>query len=194
MTTSIELVLLKCVRCGTFVPAEEDEVAWVCAQCGQGLQLTPAGLSPLTVNWAAAQPGAAREVRWLPFWVFTGTANFYRRESYGGQNQPDKLWNSPRRFYIPAFPAPLEQMETLGADLTRKQLALTAGPAIGLLKNCTLFPDDARHAAEFVVLTIEADRKDKLKNVEFTLDLNEPELWVLPFEGEAEVRNLVTSV
>jgi len=33
---------------------------------------------------------------------------------------------------------------------------------------------------EFVVLTIEADRKDKLKTVEFRLDLGEPELWVLP--------------
>ena len=186
MTTSIELVLLKCLRCGTHVPAGEDEVAWVCAQCGQGLQLTPAGLAPLAVNWAAARPGASG-VRWLPFWVFAGAVSFRSREVYGvfgSGSQPDKLWSSPRRFYIPAFPAPLQQMQTLGADLTRKQVELKPGPPGGALANCTLFPDDARHAIEFVVLTIEAGRSDKLKTVEFTLDLNEPELWVLPFVGE----------
>ena len=177
---SIELVMLKCLQCGRHLPSGEEEVAWVCAQCGQGMQLASDGLAPLTVNWAAARPGKV-QIRWLPFWVFTGTVNFIRRENYGGKSEPDKLWSAARRFYIPAFPASLDQLEALGADLTRKQIALKAGPAIGGLKDCTLFPDEARHAIEFVVLTIEAERKDKLKTVEFNLDLNEPELWVLPF-------------
>ena len=181
---SIELVLLKCLHCGTHVPAGEEEVAWVCAQCGQGMQLSSDSLASLTVNWAAARLGSA-QIRWLPFWIFTGTVRFLRRENYGGRSDPDPLWSAPRRFYIPAFPTTLDQLETLGADLTRKQIALKAGPAIGALKDCTLFPDDARHAVEFVVLTIEAERKDKLKTVEFSLNLSEPELWMLPFAGEA---------
>lgn len=179
MTTSLELVLLKCLHCGTHVPAGEEEVAWVCAQCSQGMQLSSEGLAPLTVNWAAPRPGAA-QLRWLPFWVFTGTVTFLRRENYGGKSEPDKLWSGPRRFYVPAFPTSLDQLETLGADLTRKQITLKAGPAAGALKDCTLFPGDARQVVEFVVLTIEADRKDKLKTVEFRLELSEPELWVLP--------------
>ena len=190
MTTSIELILLKCLRCGRPLPAAEEEVAWVCAQCGQGMQLTDAGLAPLALNWAAPRPGAT-DLRWLPFWVFSGTVTFSRRENYGGRSEPDKLWSGPRRFYIPAFPVPLQQMETLGADLTKQQIPLRPGPPMGALQNCTLFPADARLAAEFVVLTIEADRKDKLKGAEFRLDLNEPEMWVLPFEGEAEARSLV---
>lgn len=51
-----------------------------------------------------------------------------------------------------------------------------------------LHPDDAWQAAEFVVLTIEADQKDKLRAVEFALDLGEPELWVLPFVEQRELR------
>jgi len=189
MTTSVELVLLKCLRCTASVPAQEEEVAWVCVQCGQGMQLTSTGLAPLTVNWAAARRKTS-EIRWLPFWVFSGTIKFIRRESYSGRSESDKLWKAPRRFYVPAFPAPLEHIETLGADLTRKQVALKAGPAIGALTSCTLFPGDARQAVEFVVLTIEADRKDKLRAVEFTLDLGESELWVLPFAGKDEVGEL----
>jgi hypothetical protein len=193
MKPSIELVLLKCLRCGAHLPAGEEEVAWVCAQCGQGMQLTPDGLAPLTVQWAAARPGV-QGASWLPFWVFGGTVHLARRETYGVNlfgGGPDRLWEARRRFYVPAFPAPLEQLETVGADLTRRQIPLNAGPPAGALKDCTLFPDDARQAAEFVVLTIEADRKDKLKTITFTLNLDEPELWVLPFAGEVGARNLV---
>ena len=187
MPASVELVLLKCLRCGKGIPAAEEEVAWVCAQCGQGMQLTPDGLAPLEVNWAAPRPGAA-QIRWLPFWVFTGAVIFLRRETYNVlKSAPDRLWESPRRFYIPGFPTTLEQLGELGAELTRKQAALQAGPPVGELQNCTLFPDDARQAAEFVVLTIEAKQKDKLKGVDFRLDLGEPEMWVVPFVGETLV-------
>jgi hypothetical protein len=189
VTTSVELVLLKCLKCATHLPAEEAEAAWVCAQCGQGMQLTPDGLAPLTVNWAAARPGAPGAI-WLPFWVFAGTVHFASRENYGGRSDPDKLWEARRRFYVPAFPASLEQIETIGADLTRKQIPLKAGPPVGALKNCALLPGDAEQAAQFIVLTIEADRRDKLKTVAFTLNLDAPELWVLPFVGETGARNL----
>jgi len=192
MTTSVELVLLKCPRCSTPVPAAEEEVAWVCSQCNQGLQLTPTGLALLTVNWAVAQAGSGK-IQWLPFWVFTGTVTFRSRETYGfgSGSQPDKLWSAPRRFYVPAFPLPIEQLQTWGADLTRRQVPLKPGQAVGTLTQCTLPPEDARQAAEFVVLTIEAAQSDKLKSVNFTLNLNEPELWLLPFAGEAGRQSLV---
>ncbi len=189
MTTSVQLTVLKCVRCSAFVPAQEEEVAWVCAPCGQGLQLTEAGLAALTINWAAARPGAPA-LRWLPFWVSRGTVRFARRESYRGSRAPDALWNVPRRFYIPAFALPLPAMQTLGADLTRRQVALKAGSPQGALSGCTLHLADARQAAEFIVLSIEAAQSDKLKRVDFTLQLEAPALWLLPFAGEAEARNL----
>jgi hypothetical protein len=34
--------------------------------------------------------------------------------------------------------------------------------------------------AEFILLGIEADRKDALKTLNFTLDLERPQLWILP--------------
>jgi len=184
MTTSVQLIALKCLRCAELIPAEENEVAWVCGQCSQGVQLTDDGLAPLDVNWAAAKEKASA-VRWLPFWVFDGAVTFSRRKSFGLlQHGPDKLWEARRRFYVPAFSASLEQLETLGADLTRKQVQLKADRPAGGLNGCVMFPQDARQAIEFIVLTIEAERKDKLREVDFSLDLSQPDLWVLPFEGE----------
>ncbi|MCC6187388.1 MAG: hypothetical protein IT318_00010 [Anaerolineales bacterium] len=184
MTGSVELVLLKCLKCGTPVPAEEDEVAWTCATCGQGLQLVEDGLVTLEVRWAAAPPGQ-RPDRWLPLWVMHGTVRFLRRETYSGRGEPHELWQQPASFFVSAFPCSLQQLERLGADLTQQQPQLQPGPAAGPLRGCTLLPQDARAAAEFVVLTIEAERKDKLKYVDFDLLLSRsPELWVLPFAGD----------
>lgn len=189
MSTSVELVLLKCPQCSTPIPAEEDEVAWVCAICGLGLQLTDDGLRPLAVNWSARRAGRPE---WLPFWILTGTAAFGIRESYGGQAKQNPLWTGPRRFYVPAYTADLTEIETLGSELTRNQLPLEPGPPAGLLQHCTLLPEDARRAAEFIVATIEADRKDKVRNMSFTLNVGGAELWMLPFEGGREVRHLVS--
>jgi hypothetical protein len=183
MTNSIALTLLKCPQCSTPVPAEENEVAWVCATCGAGLQLTETGLAPLAVHWAAPRAGAHVD-GWRPFWVFAGTARFSRRESYSGHTDPEPLWNNALHFYVPAYACPLAQMLSLGAGLTQRQPALQAAAPPAALAGCTFLPDDARQALEFVVLTIEAARPDKLKSVAFDLQLSPPELWVLPFAGD----------
>jgi len=50
--------------------------------------------------------------------------------------------------------------------------------------------------AEFIVLGIEADRKDKVREIQFTVQLSAPELWVLGLgnsQGEAiRIRQLAT--
>jgi hypothetical protein len=179
MTTSVELVLLKCIKCEMAVEAAEDEVAWACANCGQGLLLEDGGLGPLAVHWAAAAPGS-RDFQWHPFWILSGTVAFAKRQTYGRSGQADPLWREPRRFYVPAFPAPLAELERIGGHLTRQQPALPPGPAMGQVQRCTLLPYDARRVAEFIVLTIEAARKDKLRAIGFELLLGAPELWMLP--------------
>ena len=186
--TSVQLVPMTCIKCATPMRAEETEIAWTCERCEQGMLLTPNGLAPLTVRWANTKAGA--NAKWYPFWSFTGAVRFARRDSFGGRSEPDKLWNESQQFFIPAYAATLQELEVIGAELLKKRLNPVSGPAAGQLPPVAVFPDDARHAAEFVVLTIEADRRDKLKVVEFTIQASEPELWVLPFRGEVGVGNL----
>jgi len=44
----------------------------------------------------------------------------------------------------------------------------------------TLLPEDVRPLAEFILIGIEADRKDMIKELHFDLKLSQPALWVLP--------------
>ncbi len=186
--TSVQLVPMTCIKCAMPLRAEENEIAWTCEKCEQGMLLTANGLAALTVKWAAAK--AETNLKWHPFWSFIGTVRFARRDSFGGRSEQDKLWNEPQQFFIPAYAAGLQELETIGAELLKKHLNPAPGPAVGKLPSVAVFPDDAKQAAEFVVLTIEADRKDKLKSVEFAIQSSEPELWVLPFKGEAHASQL----
>ncbi len=183
MSGSIELVLLKCPQCSTPLPAEEEEIAWVCANCGQGWQLNDTGLAAQVVRWMAVPPNAKPDT-WRPIWVFAGQVTFTQRENWQRAAEPDALWQRPVRFYVPAYTCPLEHLEKLGAELTRNQTIFPTGPALGAIKGVTLLPADAAAAAEFIVLTIEAERKDKIKVVNFTLNFGPADLWMVPYRGD----------
>ncbi|MBN2549246.1 MAG: hypothetical protein JXB15_08820 [Anaerolineales bacterium] len=177
MDKPIELVPLVCLRCSTPVPAEIEEVAWACAQCGQGMMLDEdQGLLPLEINCAA---GIAPNVPGKPFWVADGRVAL-KRETYDRQTgESEQFWSQPRRFLIPAFNSTLENLINLGTSLLLQPPSLQPGPA-ARFEPVTLSPNNILPIAEFIVIAIEANRKDKLKKVDFSLQLSPPVLWILP--------------
>jgi len=56
---------------------------------------------------------------------------------------------------------------------------LSSGPATPF-EAVTLKREDLSAAAEFIVMAIEAGRKDKIKRIDFELKLSKPVLWILP--------------
>jgi len=174
------LVALLCPNCQFQLPAQPEEVAWVCAQCGQAslLDETQAGgLRAIAVHYAAGVPAGGKG---RPFWVADGHVNL-QRETYSGNrgNEALQFWGNGRRFFVPAFKVPLEQMVSLGMDLVTRQPALQPGQPAWFLP-ITVGPADVRPLAEFIVLGVEAGRSDKLKSVSMELQLGTPELWIMP--------------
>jgi len=171
-----------CFKCDTPLPAGSDEVAWVCARCGQALLLDETearGLVPLEVQYAA---GIDPVKKGKPFWVADGRvllqrATFSTFSDKAGDAR--LLWSQPRRFFIPAFEVPLQTLAELGPHLLLNPPTMTPGPAVPI-EPVTLSPADLPALAEFIVLAIEANRSDMLKQVQIQVSLFEPALWVLP--------------
>lgn len=179
MTAPVALIPLKCVQCETPVPAQPDEVAWVCAQCGQGLLLDEErGLVPLEVHFAA---DATAEGRGNPFWVTDGTVTL-QRETYGASGkkaeEARRFWGQPRRFFVPAFTCPLDMLISLGTGLLLRPPELQPGSPLPFAP-VTLLPQDVAALVDFVVVAIEAERTDKVKSVHFSTRLDSPSLWIL---------------
>jgi len=178
MDQPVELIPLVCPKCNTQVPAEVDEVAWVCAQCGQGLLLDEQkGLAQIEVHFTTGIPSGAKG---KPFWVADGQVAT-RRQTYTGNQDSDaqKFWSQPRRFFIPAFSCTLDDRLNLAMNLMIHPPALQAGPAAPF-EGVLIHLEDVTAATEFVIMAIEAGRKDKLKELDISLKLSTPVLWILP--------------
>lgn len=178
MDQTVVLIPVLCLKCSAPIPAEPDQVAWVCPVCHQALLLDDqTGLQPLELYYAATlQPGGAGK----PYWVADGQV-VLQRETFGSNKNSDaaQFWSLPRRFFIPAYRAPLEELLTRATDLLYKPPPLQAG-APGRFEPITLDVSDIHTAAEFIVLAVEAARPDRLKKITFELKLSKPVLWVLP--------------
>ena len=180
MDQPVELVPLLCLKCSTPIPASADESAWVCAQCGQGMLLDPKiGLVPLDVHYAA---GILPNTPGKPYWVADGQVTL-SRESYGSGGKEGReaelFWSQPRRFFLPAFAASLEALLSQAIQMLLQPPPLQNGPA-ARFESVTASVEDVQPAAEFIVMAIEAGRKDKAKKIDFALKLSHPELWILP--------------
>ena len=113
MVQPVELIPLVCLKCDTPLPAQPDEVAWVCTRCGQGLLLDETaerGLSLLEVQYAAGIDPAGKG---KPFWVVEGRVDLQRSTYESVSNkagEAQQLWSQPRRFFIPASDLPLQTL------------------------------------------------------------------------------------
>jgi hypothetical protein len=177
---TIALAPLVCLHCSTPIPAETDERAWVCAQCGQGMALdTQKGLLPLQVYYAEGIPP---NTPGKPFWVSQGQVTLERdvyRSSGRSAQEAGQFWSQPRRFIIPAYPTSQEDLLAQAARFLLQPPALKPGSPAGF-EPVTLSMEDIQPVAEFIVMAIEAGRKDMLKNIRFTLKLTLPTLWIMP--------------
>jgi hypothetical protein len=175
----VELIPLVCSRCTAPVPAEPGERAWLCSQCGQGLYLDETeGLQGLEIAFAAGIPQAKLG---RPFWVTDGQVSV-QRETYSSRNSnkdAQTFWSKPQRFFVPAYTCSLEEMVTLGSDLLLRPPAVNPGVPARFLP-VTLALADVTSAVEFIVVALEAGRKDKLRRLQLNLQLSPPRLWVLP--------------
>jgi len=178
MNDAIRLVPLTCVRCQSPLAAMPDEIAWVCSTCQQAQILTgPAGLQALDLHYSAAVPaGAAGK----PFWVADSQLSLERQTYSGNESRAmQAFWEAPRRFYIPAYTLSLMELVETGAHYLQQQPVLQDGSPCGFVP-VTLYPEDVQPMAEFILLGIEASRKDALQALHFNLQLSEPQLWILP--------------
>jgi hypothetical protein len=153
-------------------------MAYVCSNCGQGMALhLEEGLQPLNVFYH-------REIMsnqiGRPFWVADGRVQVDRQMYSGDKSEKArKFWSQPRQFFVPAYTLPIENLLEIGAKMVKDPPRLEPGPACRFT-TVSLPKADVSEVAEFIVMEIEAQRWDKLKEVHIQVDLGEAMLWVLP--------------
>jgi hypothetical protein len=178
MSQSIALTPLICPNCATPIPANADEIAWVCAQCRQCYLLNHEDrLVPLQIQY---QQRTQDVECGFPYWVTTAKVDLLR-ETLRGNLTKDSLqfWQNPRTVFIPAYSTEMEALLKKAEALIKNPPVLFSAEMM-TFKPVILSLVDLRAYVEFLVMQIEADRQDNLKQLTFELQLSDPVLWILP--------------
>ncbi len=177
--SQISLQPLRCIQCQNDIPAEIDEVVWVCQQCGQAQMLENGQkLIPQEIHYHA---NVRNDTPGHPFWVAEGRIHMERYTFWGINNIDEAInfWKKPRQFFIAGFELPIENVIQWGKYYLQNPIDLKPGLPANFLP-ITLEVNDVQAIADIIVVGIEASRPDKLKEINFTLTLSLPELWILP--------------
>ncbi len=176
----VKLIPLVCIQCGQPIVAQPGEVCWVCSTCGKGNLLGGDGV--LKAQTVFFSPQLQSEVKGKPFWVTQGQVAITKRDTYQGNSSREaaEFWAKPRLFFIPAFAAPLETLVSTGMALLKNPVYIQQAGSPCDFVGVTSGLEDIRPLAEFIVLAIEAERRDALKVLNFDLKLQPPQLWILP--------------
>jgi len=173
-----------CPTCHAGLDGESEQVVFVCPQCAAGWMLddapgTPVRLRALTIRYAPELRGSALG---RPFWVAGGQVQVGRRDVHGRgsqERQAVEQWATPRRFFVPAFKCDLNSAIDFGRRLLSEGPRPPAGSAAPFVP-AVVPARDLGGLAEFVIVSLEAERGDNRKTLRMALELGEPELWILP--------------
>lgn len=181
----MQLVALKCPTCGqNLKPLSNEAVVVSCGNCKTAVSLHQSGIKAIDVKYAP--PSSDKVETWLPLWVYTGKVNIKRRESQGSSKGADKdaakLWGNAQRLYVPAWQEPVRQAREIGSRFVVRQLVFEAiEPTDAMvMQEATVSPEDGLKLLDFIVLSLEASRKDWLEDLKFEIQTMGHELWAIP--------------
>lgn len=185
----MKLLLLRCPVCQEPLKPADRDIVLPCANCHEAIRLDDqTGISQATVRYAVPlNPNQVTD--WLPVWVSHGRVNITTRKTQGVNQKALKasqaMWSQPRTLYAPAWELPIPQARKIGSGLTESQPMWVEGarPSNQLFKAANVASADVRNLIELIILTIEAERKDWLEDLAFTLEVPPPELWIVPAEN-----------
>lgn len=181
----MQLIALKCPTCGqNLLPKSNEAVVISCLNCLTAVSLHQSGIKAIPISYA--KPTGKADV-WLPMWVYNGRVILNRRKSQGSSKGAEKdaakTWDTVQRLFAPAWQEAIPQAREIGSRFTLKQPMLSAIEPTSedsFAIEATVSQEDGLKLLDFIVLSVEAGRKDWLQDVQFEIQVNGQELWALP--------------
>lgn len=183
-----KVVALKCKSCDSGLMIDVNDVVAYCSNCGNGWEIQNDTLVPIDINFAKPLVQGQGDIVYKPFWLVNANVNIISRDAagqwvssiFGGshQTQGDVL------FYVPAFWMTIESVKNLGGQLTMKNPVASPQKYNTKMTGFSFSKEDAKKIAEFIFLSIEAEKSDTIRNIDYTLTVNSIQVLGMPFYKE----------
>lgn len=184
--SEFKLVAINCKNCGSGLMGEINDYITYCSNCGSGFEIVEGELTPIEINFAAPALRGEGELIYKPFWLIKSHINILERKAtgeflknlFGGSNNTS---SGDITFYIPAFYCSLDIMKSLATQFTIKHPVASPQKYNVKLIGFAYGKEDAKKFSEFILISLEAEKKDTMKNFKYQIDFNSMEILGIPF-------------
>jgi hypothetical protein len=180
------LEAVHCKSCGSGLVVEVNDNITYCSSCGNGFEIIGGELIPIEINFAAPALRGEGEMIYKPFWLMKSNVNIVERKA-GGKLLRSLFGDSHNSssgdltFYIPAFHCSLDTIKNLATQFTMKHPVASPQKYNVKLLGFAYTKEDAKKFAEFILISLEAERGDIMKNFNYELKFNTMEILGVPF-------------
>lgn len=180
-----QIIALKCNTCNSGLTVDVNDYVAYCPNCGNGYEIISDQLVPIEVNFAKPLISGQGEVIYRPFWLMNVNVNIISRDASGGwvsnlfggsnKTQGDVL------FYVPAFWLTIDSVKNIGGNFTMKNPVASPQKYNVKMTGFNFSKVDAKKIAEFIFLSIEAEKSDTIRNIQYEMKVNSIQVLGIPF-------------
>lgn len=195
-----KLIAVKCKSCDSGLTVEMNDNIVYCASCGNGWEIINEDLHPIEIGFAKPLVQGQGELVYKGFWLVDAYVRIHSRDSsggwisnlFGGQNKTE----GDVKFYVPAFWMPIESAKQIGVTFTTKNAVPSPEKYNVKLTGFNYTKEDAKKIAEFIFLSIEAEKNDTIRNINYTIEVKNFKVLGVPFykQPNGRLRDAVTGI
>jgi hypothetical protein len=185
----MKVVQVKCPSCQTPIHMKQKDILYYCENC-KTIHIRDGGINVIDYEVADFRPGVEGDRVYVPFWRLYCSFVIHSSQVEGGAMFKLSGWvkggqgNSGSLFvFVPAADFDPATFKRLSTSLTVNPLRYASRLDFGNVPRlpAALSRPEAFEMADFVVVTLEAEKPGVLQTLDYTLTVNDARLVYLPF-------------
>lgn len=184
----MQVIQVKCPKCGNPIYSKQKDTVFHCTNCGT-MHIRNGGIQILDIEIGTFNVNAPPDRVYVPFWRMYSTVVINNHQSAGGGFRKLSNWlrgegNSGNLFiWIPASEMDIDRFKAMAVDFTVNPPPYSTRLDFGLVPKLStaVKREEAMEMADFVIVTIEAEKPGVLQNLDYSLTVHDAKLVYLPF-------------
>ena len=184
----MQVIQVKCPKCGNPILSKQKDTVFFCTTCNT-MHIRNGGIQILDVEIGDFNKTATQDRVYVPFWRMYSTVVINNIRSEGGVLHKLSSWlrdegNSGNLFiWVPASEMEIDRFKSMAVDFTLNPPPYHTRMDFGTVPRLStvMKQAEALEMADFVVVTIEAEKPGVLQNLDYTLTVHDAKLVYLPF-------------
>ncbi len=189
----MQVVQVKCPNCRDPIYSKQKDMVFYCEKCGT-LHERNGATKVIDYEIADFNKQTPEAKVFMPFWRIYATLKINHVSVAGGSMRKLRNWISGDEsggtvfVYVPATPMDKESFRRMAVDMTTAPPQYRTRLDFAKLERLptSISKEEATRMADFVLVTIEAEKSGVLQELDYTLTVHDARMVYIPFVQQAK--------